>query len=600
MASDLHLENTFVNPRILIVEDELIVAENLARNLIKQGYKVVDIVGSGAGAIAAVQAHSPDLVLMDVMLQGDVDGVTAAEQINRHHSIPIIYMTAYSDATTLERAKHTHPYGYLVKPFNPNMLRVTLEVALQKFRADSQALAAQNAQLQMARHQLRQIQHHDALTGVLNEAGLRQYFDTLVGQVPAPPGSPAEPELALLCLRLDRFERLRQHGAEIAQQILVQVAKRLSDTLGSVGAVARLDSCEFAILLTSVGQKAQVTKLAHRLWGGIAPPLELGNQEVFVQASLGYSLYPHQGRSFCQLLHQTQTLVDRLQASGGNRCQRYRDAAPPAQPPPLSLESSLHHALERQELSLVYQPKISLSTGQVTGVEALLRWHHPQQGTISPLDFIPLAEISGLINPIGDWVLATACKQLRCWRDQGFEGLRMAVNLSSIQIKNSQLGRYIAHCMVENSILPNTLELELTESTIVEDMVAAVRYLKGLKTLGTTIAIDDFGTGYSSLNYIHQLPIDVLKLDRAFVQNIHLPGSKNAVIARAVIAMAHELNIKVVAEGVSDLAELQFLIKNHVDEAQGYLISPPLSAPALTDWLKHRLTDQSLSQLLAS
>ena len=253
----------------------------------------------------------------------------------------------------------------------------------------------------------------------------------------------------------------------------------------------------------------------------------------------------------------------------------------------LSLESDLHSALARRELSLVYQPKVSLKTGAVTGVEALLRWQNSHRGAISPAEFIPIAETTGLIHPIGNWVISTACQQLRRWHDQGWELLRVAINLSSVQFKNPQLCQHIASCMLQNLLPPDSLELELTESIVVEDIFGVIRSMKCLKTLGINIAIDDFGTGYSSLKYIHQLPIDILKLDQAFVQNIHLSGSKKAAISKAVIAMAHELNVKVIAEGVSAEGELEFLEKNQVNEVQGYLISPPLSAQDVTAWLNH-------------
>lgn len=404
-------------PKILIVEDELIVAENIARRLKQQGYEVVGIVDSGEAAIHEAVKTQPDLILMDIMLQGAIDGVQATFAINAQLRLPVIYMTAYADDATLERAKITEPYGYLVKPFKPHDLKTSIEVALQKYRADVAARTQYLSRIRTVEHKLQQL------------------------------------------------------------------------------------SC-------------------------------LLQPDPFMDAAPG-------------------NVED------------------------LALEIDLRHALKRDEFHLVYQPRVDLVSGRVIGAEALLRWQHPTRGAVSPAQFIPLAEKTGLIDPIGEWVLRTACQQLKRWQQTGLKELTIAVNLSGYQLKQPHLYQQIQGILQETGLAPECVELELTESTLIEDIDLASRQLQGLKELGLQIAMDDFGTGYSCLSHLHRLPFDTLKLDRSFVRHIDC-NSKNGAIAAAIISMSQRLDLRVVAEGVETQAELAFLRNHACDEMQGFLFSKAL------------------------
>ncbi|MEO1211382.1 MAG: EAL domain-containing protein [Cyanobacteria bacterium J06638_20] len=575
--------------RILIVEDELVMAENLARYLTKLGYGVLDMVNSGAEAIAASQRYVPDLILMDITLQGEVDGIAAAGAIIRQWQIPIIYMTDHVDNATLQRAKRTGPYGCLVKPFNLSSLKATIEITLEKHQLDVDRQMMQTRQLVAAQQQIDDLKHRDPLTNLLSSMGLKRHFRRLVTDYVAIAERKANPMIPLLCLRIDGVQRLRSYGLSLSQYMIQQVARRIAHVLGADGVVARMDTYEFAILLNPITTKVKVGQIADHLLAEIARPMSYGHQEIFVTATIGGSLYPYHGFLFSELLTYAQSPVNRLQAKGRNQYQLYSgvlDQSPSMRQ--LSIESGLHHALERQELHLVYQPKINFRTGAVIGVEALLRWQHPTLGNIPPIKFIPLAESTGLIQPIGEWVIASACRQLRQWHHQGLEQLRMAVNLSILQLKDASLRYHISRCLLENQLPPHALELELTESLLVEDTTETHRCIHALKTVGVDIAVDDFGTGYSSLKYLQQIPIDNIKLDRTFIQDIHHPKNKNAEIVRAIISIARALGARVTAEGVASEGEHDFLRQTGVDVAQGYLISHPLPAETFIQWLKAR------------
>jgi EAL domain-containing protein (putative c-di-GMP-specific phosphodiesterase class I)/CheY-like chemotaxis protein len=398
---------TTIPSKILIVEDEMLAADNIAKHLRKQGYEVSGIVPSGEEAIARSIDLRPNLVLMDISLQGDIDGIAAATQIGCQLQIPVVYMTAYADNTTLERAKSTNPYGYLVKPFKPNDLRVSIEVALQKYRAE-----------------------------VLKE----EHF---TGQ-------------------------LENSQAELRQ------LRRLSEE--------------------------------HR-----------------------------------------------------------------------TIEAGLSRALKQQEFSLYFQPRVNLRTDRIVSAEALIRWDRPQHGTVLPATFIPVAEATGLIEPIGEWVLRTACQQLQILHKANIKNLSISVNLSGSQLKLSQLYTQVTRILQDTQIDPKFIELELTESTLIEDIELTVRQLHALKSLGFSVAIDDFGTGYSSMLMLHHFPFDTLKLDRCFVKNIDR-NPKDIAIASSIISFAHKLDMKVVAEGVETNAERDCLRQLECDEIQGFLISPPVTA----------------------
>ncbi|MEO1671150.1 MAG: GGDEF domain-containing phosphodiesterase, partial [Cyanobacteria bacterium J06631_2] len=306
----------------------------------------------------------------------------------------------------------------------------------------------------------------------------------------------------------------------------------------------------------------------------------IDDREFFLSPNIGIAFCPSDSKDIEELLQQGSKAIKHAKTQGGKRCQTFTlafDINQYRRSNNLELESELHYALERQELELFYQPKLELQSSQIVGVEALIRWNHPKMGRIEADQFVPLAEDIGLIRPIGEWVLRNACRQLRIWHDAGLTGLKMGVNLSSSQFRQLDLFHKITQVLFDVSLEAQYLELEVTETILVENIKANVQRLSLFKKLGISIALDDFGTGYSSLGYLQQFPFDVLKIDRCFIRNTD-SNEINAVITQGIINMAHQLGLKVVAEGVETAAELNFLKQAKCDAIQGRLFSRPLSA----------------------
>jgi EAL domain-containing protein (putative c-di-GMP-specific phosphodiesterase class I) len=324
-------------------------------------------------------------------------------------------------------------------------------------------------------------------------------------------------------------------------------------------------------------QEEHITAIAKKVLAVLSSPIRLGGQELFTTASIGISIFPLDGEDPPTLLKNADMAMYQAKEQGRNTLQFFSREMNARAEERLKLENSLRRALERNELFLHYQPQVNLQTGAAVGMEALLRWQHPELGLLSPLKFIPIAEENGLIVPIGEWVLRTACAQTKAWQEAGFGPLRVAVNLSGRQFKQPDFVERVGEILKQTGLAPSCLELELTESTIMSNGEETIRILQKLKNMGVTLAIDDFGTGYSSLSYLKHFPIDRLKIDRSFVLDIpHDPD--NAAIAEAIIVLAHSLKLQVTAEGVEQSDQLEFLATRHCDELQGYYVSRPVAA----------------------
>ncbi len=394
--------------------------------------------------------------------------------------------------------------------------------------------------------------------------------------------------LATLFLDLDRFKRINDTlGHSIGDRLLKGVAERLSHTLrqsDSVGrdgsedfgsTVARLGGDEFTILLMEIDSVQDVAKVARRILQDMAKPFHLDGSEVFITTSIGITIFPYDGGDVDALLKNADIAMYHAKDQGRNNFQFYTQSMNATAFERLVLENNIRKAIERDEFELFYQPQISVSNGEIVGMEALIRWNHPELGMISPAEFIPLAEESGLILPLGEWVLRRACGQIRQLHDRGFSDLRISVNLSVHQLRQQGLVKTIKGIVEQYYLDARRLELEITESAIMKNAEATVETLMSLKSMGLRISIDDFGTGYSSLSYLKRFPIDTLKIDRSFIKDI--PNDPdNAAITRAIIAMAHSLNLKVVAEGVETPAQFAFLKNEGCDEMQGFLLCRPL------------------------
>ena len=415
--------------------------------------------------------------------------------------------------------------------------------------------------------------NYDVLTGLANRHRLRTRLQLAIAQA-SRNGYP----VWVVSMDLDRFKLINDSlGHRAGDTVLRTVAMRLQSTVRESDTLARLGGDEFVLVLPLETERKPGMAVLQRMLDAIAPPLKIGEQEIFPSCSLGVAVYPANGGDADTLVECADIAMYRAKEAGGNHFQFFNPAMNERVMERLQLEAELRNALERAEFELHYQPQVSLYSGQITGMEALIRWNHPELGRVAPDRFIALAEETGLIIPVGAWVLAAACRQARAWQDAGFDGLRLSVNLSARQFSGQDLVRTVDTTLRETGLEPGRLELELTESVVMTDVGQAINTMRELKALGVKLSIDDFGTGYSSLSYLKQFPIDELKIDRTFVRDI-TANADDAAVVRAVISMAHSLRLEVVAEGVETLEQLEYLRRHGCDRMQGYVFSRPLPA----------------------
>ncbi len=392
--------------------------------------------------------------------------------------------------------------------------------------------------------------------------------------------------MAVLFLDLDRFKVINDTlGHTVGDQLLKEVAQRLTDCVREGDTVSRLGGDEFVILLVDLGDVRDVPVVAKKITGVFSRPFLLNNMEYFITVSIGISIYPNDSEDGNSLMKYADIAMYGAKKQGRNRYQLYSPAMNIKASERLTLEAKLHYALEREEFHLCYQPKINLNNGQITGSEALLRWENPEIGVISPAEFVPLLEETGLIVPVGEWILRTACLHNKTWQQAGFPHLTVGVNFSSLQFKHHNLCETLVRILKETGLDPHCLEVELTESILMESTEEIVGLLHELNAMGVHISLDDFGTGYSSLSYLRRFPIHSLKIDRSFIRDV-TTNPEDTAITQAIIAMAHSLKLRVVAEGVETEEQLALLIENGCDEMQGYYFSKPLPFDAFTSLLK--------------
>lgn len=446
----------------------------------------------------------------------------------------------------------------------------------------NEALQLEIGERRRAEDCLNSLAHYDPLTGLPN----RRLFAELLSQSISRARRTGR-QVALLFLDLDRFKLINDTlGHGIGDQLLKAVANRLTAALRASDLVSRLGGDEFTVILEDVASSEDVARIAQKLLDAIALPFTLGGHEVFTAGSIGIAMFPADSEDRDALINSADTAMYAAKGHGG-AFQFYSTDMNARAFERLKLETGLRHALARGEFQLFYQPLVDFESGAVVGVEALLRWRHPERGLLSPDRFIGLAEETGLILPIGEWALRTACVQARTWQQEGFPSLRMAVNLSRRQLQQRNLVETVARILEETGLAPRSLELELTESQLIQDADRTVPMLQELHRMGIRISIDDFGSEYSSLGYLKRLPITTLKIDESFVRDIVTSGS-DASIARAIITLAHCLNLNVIAEGVETEGQAALLRSQQCNEMQGYYFSRPVDAGTFQALLRDR------------
>jgi diguanylate cyclase (GGDEF)-like protein len=458
-----------------------------------------------------------------------------------------------------------------------------LKRALADLQERDAELASNRQSLERANQELQHRATHDTLTGLPNRALFSDRLERALAQA----AQHREP-IAVLVLDLDRFKLINDTlGHRVGDELLREVAARLKESMRTVDTVARAGGDEFLLIVTRIAGREAIAALAERITASVNGPYWIAGTELHTSPSIGISMYPLDGENAETLLAHADEAMYVAKRQGGNVHQFFARGMETFSHHRLQLENDLRSALALGQLELHYQPKIDVTSGAMTSVEALLRWRHPERGLVPPGEFIPLAEESGLILSIGRWVLREACRQARSWRDSGLATVRVAINVSPVQFRQPGFLAMVRTALADHGIAPESLEIEVTESAVMSNAEGSIEILEELSRMGVIVAIDDFGTGYSSMSYLRRFPIDKLKIDRGFICNLH-KNAEDASIVRAIISLAHSLRLKVVAEGVETAAQLEQLRQLGCDQYQGFLMSPAVPPAEIEGLLRSR------------
>lgn len=667
---------------ILVVEDEVLVARDIKSRLIRMGYEVLDTARKGAEAIEKALALKPDLVLMDIHLADEIDGIEAALRIRETIDVPVIFCTAYADEETLERAKISTPYGYVLKPFDNRELEINIEIALYKhnieidlnntrrrldatltsisdgviatdmagqiclinpmaesitgwcqqsainqnlgqvmplqaFEATGRLMDTDNIANEEITSALRQVAvahdsklvpievstnfiksaseelvvitfrdiskqiqyeqkiRHSAFYDDLTELPNRALFMNRLESSINRRKRGFKDSFAAVLIDLDGFSPINEGlGHEMGDKLLSEVATRIAMTVRPDDTISRFSADIFAILLDPVDSAAGAIQACERIQRAIEKPIDLGSTTVDISATAGIVFDQELYNSAEEMVRDADTAIHRakLDAKGAYVIfdnQMYQNALKF-----IERKSSMQQALNDKVFTVHYQPIVDTLTSKLVSMEALVRWKDPQEGYISPVEFIPIAEQTGLIMPLGEYVLRSVCEQIKVWEKEGFSGFSVAVNLSLRQFE-TDLPSIIESIMLETGVSASALSLEITEGIASKNVEQNVQMLQSLRSLGLSISIDDFGTGYSSLAYLKRFPLNTLKIDRSFIQDIE-SNEDDREITKAIIAMGQNLKLKVLAEGVENVEQLAILKSSGCDYIQGYYFSKPL------------------------
>lgn len=551
--------------KVLVVDDDRSTRSTLRHTLQRDGFKVEEA-ADGSQALQMLKRMRPDVILMDAVMPV-MDGFTACsliQELPRGRNIPVLMITALEDNSSVERAFAAGACDYIPKPIH-------FAVLSQRVRRIIEANQAEK--------RIRHLAFNDVLTGLPNRT---QFLEQLGRRLDM--AKTNGESVAVLFLDLDRFKNVNDSlGHDVGDRLLVAVAQRVRRSVRNADCVARLGGDEFTVVLSELGDPAAAAAAAQNICRTVAKPFQIDGHDIFVTASIGISIYPNDGADVGTLVKHADTAMYRAKKTNSD-FQFFEAAMEHSISERVRLENDLRRALERNELAVFYQAQARMDTGEIIGMEALVRWHHPTRGMVAPLEFIPMAEETGLIIALGEWVLRTACQQMCTWMQKGFLDLRVAVNLSVSQLLQKDFVSTVEKALSDTGLPAHMLELEITESTLMEHAQDTLAVLDRLRSLGVRLTIDDFGTGYSSLSYLKRFPVDIVKIDRSFVRDI--PGdADDAAIVTGIIALAHSLRLEVVAEGVETREQLDFLRSKSCDILQGFYLSKPVPAQQIEDEL---------------
>jgi diguanylate cyclase (GGDEF)-like protein len=562
------------NSTVLIVDDDPISRFTVKALLEQEKIYNLEFAENGEQGLTKALDIVPDVMLLDVMMPG-IDGFEVCRRLRTHHrlaELPIVMVTTLDDRQSRLRGIEAGADDFMSKPFDQEELcaRIRTITRLNRYR-----------RLVETKEQLFNLANYDNLTKLPNRNLLMERLRQSIEHADR-----SHQSVAVLALDLDGFKTLNDSlGHEVGDKILCEVTERLKNTVSHGATVSRFSADEFVIIFDTNNPVQDVNHMAQALLASIKEQMVIDDYEMVVTACIGISVFPDDGEDAGSLLKHAELALSRAKSAEKNSYQFFTSEMNEAAMERLVLENKLRKVLKQDELRLYYQPQIELNSGRLIGMEALLRWQNPEWGLVSPAKFVPIAEETGLIIDIGEWVLRTACKQNKAWQLAGHPPTRVSVNLSSRQFQIPNLLETIKDALAESELEAKYLELELTESVLLEDSIdkknSIFSILNELQTMGVKIAIDDFGTGYSSLSYLKRFPVNTLKIDRSFVKDVCYDND-DAAITTAIIAMAHSLRLSIVAEGVEDADQLAFLKKRECEIIQGYYFSPPLSANDMT------------------
>ncbi len=553
---------------VLLVEDNLIDAQLIRRLLrrVTATYYRITHVRTLNDAILSTEELTPDVILADLNLPDSRGTQTVKSLQTAYPDIPLVIVSAWEDEAISLRSVKAGAQDYLVKGHidGANLHRV-IRYAVERKRTE----------LELVR-----LAHYDQLTSLPNRTLLRERVDHALARAMR-----AGSGVATLVLDMDRFKEINDMlGHEVGDKLLIEVAQRIRASVRDQDTVARLGGDEFAVVLEGVSEAKEVLPVIERILDSLAGVTTIADHEINSSTSVGIAMYPDNGNNLSELLRAADLAMYQAKSSGRGRYQFFADAMQEEAQSRHALEWALRRAVERGEFKLVYQPQLCLRTGAVIGVEALLRWMNPTRGLLTPYHFIAGLEEFGLINEVGGWVLQTACEQVRRWHRMDLEPMRIGVNVSAQQFEDPMLLDKVRSALKETKLPPEFLELELTESSLMMDPSQAGALLRELREVGVRIAIDDFGTGYSSLTYLHDFPLNALKIDKNFVQSVE-SNERGGPIANMIIGLGKNLGLDVIAEGVETEPQLDYLRNQGCDIAQGYLYARPEEPETLGPWL---------------
>jgi diguanylate cyclase (GGDEF)-like protein len=561
------------------------------------------------GVEMVYQAHSAGrpyaMAFVDMRMPPGWDGLKTIERLwATDPEVQIVICSAHTDydwTEVVQRLGHSDTLLVLRKPAEPIEVMQCATALCRKWENNrllrghvlrlEDLVTTRTRGLEAANQQLRHMATHDALTGLPN----RVLLDDRLQQAIALANRDARP-FALLVCDLDRFKLINDSlGHRAGDELLQEVAQRLTAVVRPSDTVARFGGDEFVLIATSIGGAEDASVLAGRVMEVLQNPVRIAAIDIHTSPSIGIAMYPDDGTTMQALLAHADAAMYSAKQQGRGQYRRYAAGMDTGTEDRVQFESELHNAVALNQLRLYYQPKVDTRTGEVRSAEALVRWMHPTRGIVSPAEFIPLAEECGLIDAIGGWVIREACRQTRAWQLDGLPALRVSVNLSASQFRDSGLVDSIRTALDDAGLEARFLEVELTESAVMSDPEKSIAVLEHLSAMGVLVSVDDFGTGYSSMSYLRRFPIDKLKIDRVFIDEI-VSRPEDASIVRAIVSLAHSLRLKVVAEGVESPAQLDFLRTAGCDEYQGYHFSRPLPATDFERLIRESQTPDDLSE----